>query len=634
MRKSILIMAATLLAGAAMAAPVGVEKAAVVARNFWTATLHGKADVQMQYAQWNYDAVHLFFASHGGWVMVAADDAARPILAYSMDNTFDPQRIPSAMEDFLYVYQNEIEAVRSLDLPAHEEWELLDKGGALKDGEDETVGPLLTTTWYQTSPYNQQCPSGCMTGCVATAMAQVVKYWNYPAFGHGTHSYTDNSGFGMQTADFGNTRYDWDNMPNRLTSASSSAQKAAVSTLMFHCGVAVNMYYGTMYSGAVNTQVGPGLSDYLRYRSNFRYRGKGNTPNDQWTDSLIADLRHIRPIVYGGATAQGGHTFVCDGFDARRYLHFNLGEDGEGDGFYQVGAINYGPYSFNSGNDCIMGIQPEYGVYFNADQLNFGRHSESQQVWISTCDTSSAEWTLTPSDEWITLSNTDIDHLGQITVTVADNNSGAERTGTVTFSQDGHTSVLTIVQAAYDPATDYCPLTVEMENTHNEAWAGDAYLSFESPSGLVYGTARHSVNNGSSTATVMVAPHDVMVRWHSGGALDRYINYRIKNQYGEVFIEVNNAYFDGADELIVWPCAHLGIDDAVEVQLSLWPNPTTSVVNIDADEAVRCELLDMQGRVLMRTAERSFDLSSLPSGVYHLRVLTADGTTVRKIVKQ
>ncbi|MBR1550360.1 MAG: C10 family peptidase [Bacteroidales bacterium] len=634
MKRILLFVATAMLAGAVSAAPVGVEKASTVAHHFWTATLHGKADVQLKHAGWQYDAVHLFMSEAGGWVMVAADDVARPILAYSTSGSFNPLQPPAAMTDFLYVYQNEVEAVRHTDLPAHNEWELLSKGGSMKDGEEETVGPLLATTWYQTSPYNQLCPSGCMTGCEATAMAQVLKYWNYPAFGNGTHSYNDPNGHGIQTADFADTRYDWANMPNRLTGASTAAQKTAVATLMYHCGVAVNMSYSPSLSGAVMTSLAPALTSFFHYRNTATLKAKGTMSNSDWTDTLIAELRCHRPIIYGGEGPMGGHVFVCDGFDTRHYLHFNLGEDGAGDGFYQVGAINYGMYSFNNANDGVFGIQPEYGVYFNTNQLDFGRAAGQQQVWISTSDTSSRQWSVASSQDWVVVSEPDFDHLGQITVSVSDNNSGAERTATVTLSQGPHTAVLTILQAAYDPATDYCPLTVEMENTHNEPWAGDAYLSFESTSGLLYGTARHTANSGASTATVRVAPHDVMVRWHSGGALDRYINYRIKNQYGEVLVEVNNAYFDGADELLSWPCAHLAISDADEAPVSIGPNPTTGLLRVDTDNLLGIDLLDLQGRRLLHSSANSLDLSALPAGIYHLRILSANGIAVRKIVKK
>ena len=391
MKRIALFAVATVLAACVRAMPVGIPQAAVAANSFWTATIGMKG--ALHYADWDYsDAAYLFVADGGGWVVVAADDVARPILAYSASSALAPCRLPDATASFLGIYRQETAVHRG---PRNAEWDLLLKGGALKDSEEESVGPLLTTTWYQMSPYNQMCPSGCMTGCEATAMAQVLKYWDYPAFGEGRHSYSDAGGHGVQSADFGGTRYDWDNMPDRLTSGSSATEKQAVATLMYHCGVAVDMSYSPSLSGAVMTSIAPALTGYFRYNNRARYVAKGSMSNADWTDTLISELRNHRPIIYGGEGPAGGHVFVCDGFDARGYLHFNLGEDGAGDGYYQVGAITYGTYSFNSANDCVMGIEPEYGICCNENQLDFGRGASSQQLWVSTSDTSTAMWTPT-----------------------------------------------------------------------------------------------------------------------------------------------------------------------------------------------------------------------------------------------
>ncbi len=609
MKHIVLFAVATLLAAGGWAVPA--SEACMVANTFWTVTLGMKGTLQN--SEWGYsDAAYLFVADGGGWVIVAANDVARPILAYSTTTTLDPHHLPDATRGFLDIYRQETACA---DGVRDAEWDMLLNGGMLKDTEEEeSVGPLLTTTWYQMSPYNQMCPSGCMTGCEATAMAQVLRYWSYPAFGEGSHSYNDAGGHGVQSADFGGTRYDWDNMPNRLTSGSSATEKQAVATLMYHCGVAVDMSYSPSLSGAVMTGIVPALTRYFRYSGRARYVAKGSMSNADWTDTLTRELRHHRPIIYGGDGPAGGHVFVCDGFDTRGYLHFNLGEDGDGDGYYQVGAITYGMYSFNSANDCVMGIEPEYGIYCNEGQLDFGRAASSQQLWVSTSDTCTAPWTAATSDSWISVSGTGFTHLGQMTVSVGENATGEERSGSVTLLQGDLGTTLTVLQAAYDPTTDYCPLTVEMGNSHNEPWAADAHLSFESLSGLVYGSAAHTVSGASSTTQVMVAPHDVMVRWHSGDGRDRYISYRIKNQHGEVLVDVENAFFDGADVLLSWPCVHVGLDDP----------PRTEATGAT-------EVYDLMGRLVLRTKDRG-DRSDrvIQRGVYIVRTVTDRGVSVKK----
>ncbi len=605
--------------GVTQARPVTQAEASQVALQFWTNTLGMKAHLQQHPWEHNQTA-YLFLSESRGWVMVAADDVARPILAYSITSQLDPLRLTAATQGFLNIYRQEI-AMHSEIYPRHAEWNLLLNKGSIKDSEEESVGPLLTTTWYQMSPYNLLCPSDCMTGCEATAMAQVMKYWNYPAFGEGSHSYNDAGGHGVQSVNFADTRYDWDNMPNRLTSSSSASQKTAVATLIYHCGVAVDMRYSTSQSGAVMTNLTSGLTTYFHYHPRAHLVAKGNMSNGAWTDTLIAELRHHRPIIYGGEGPAGGHVFVCDGFDTRGYLHFNLGEDGSGDGYYQIGAINYGMYSFNSANDCVLGIEPEHGIYFNQHHLDYGRNASQQQVWVMTSDTSQQPWTVTCSDSWITVQSNDFSHLGQITVLVSENNGSSERSGTVVLEQGEYQSTLTVVQAAYDPSTDYCPLTVEMGNSHNEPWAADAHLSFESLSGLVYGTAAHTSNTASSTTQVMVAPSDVMVRWHEGDGRDRYISYRIKNQHGEVLVDVDNAFLDGGDVLLQWPCAHVDIPPTEQRQ-----------------QVLSRRVYDLSGRLLYQSNGNSPQPGDelpthLSRGVYIVHIITDNGVTVKKMVK-
>lgn len=634
MRRLILTKVMLLVAATMMATPVSHPDAEQVAQAFWSGTLHARNAEMMEWQPFSYQNVYLFTMPKGGWILVSADDCARPVLAFSASGTFNPKQMPIAMQNILFVYEQEIFAARETDdLPRDKEWDILLGGGVLEGTEENEVGPLLTTQWFQKSPYNMYCPSYTMTGCVATAMAQVLKYWNYPAFGKGSHSYSDDSGYGTQSANFGNTRYDWPNMPNRLTNSSSTVQKEAVATLMYHCGVSVNMNYSTIYSGATLVKCEIALPSYFRFNSeDIRYRNKGQISNADWTDTLIAELNLLRPVLHGGSGPAGGHCFVCDGYNAQRYLHFNLGEDGEGDAYYAVGAITYGAYSFNQANDAILGAHPEYGFYTAEETVSFDRNGGVKQVWLSTCDTVNIPWTMTQSADWFTVSGTDFDHLGQITLTAAPNATGQVRIGSVTFSQGNVSASLNVVQEQFAPS-DYCPLTVVMENTHSEPWAGDAHLSFESPNGTVYGIAQHTANSSSSTTTVSVAPHDVMMRWHPGGALDRYINYKVMNQHGDVFADVNNAYFDGEDVLIVWPCSHTGIEEHDIASNCVWPNPTSGILNINMDDVVSACLLDATGRLVMVINDKQIDLSKWAAGIYYLRLERNHNIQVEKIVK-
>lgn len=655
MKRSLMIIAAVAVAMAAHAKPVDRPTAARAAASFWEYTLGLKGGAQLNdlSGKWQYDHLLFFTMGGGGFVLMSDDDAARPVLAYSATAAFDPENPPTALVPILEQYDLEIAAAQRDRVSADPDWQRLASGmamkGGAKDGEVDSLGPLVPTQWSQLSPYNQLCPAGCPTGCVATAAAQLMRYWSYPAFGKGSHSYTSDGGYGVLAADFAHTLYDWDNMPPQLTASSSAAERTAVATLMYHVGVSVQMGYNPMQSGAVAGDYAGDTNAYcsqnalwrhFRYRrQDIVYRDKGSMGNDAWTDLMIDELRQRRPILYNGRGSAGGHAFICDGFDSRRYLHFNLGNGGSGDGFYAVGAIIYGSYNFNMENNCVMGIHPEYGLYLSDPLLSIDRLGGSGQVWLATCDTTDAPWTATTSADWITLSDTSFQRLGQVSVTATENTTGAERTAFVTFSQLEFTAVLTVTQAAYDES-EYCPLTVVMECTRaGSSWANNAHLSFESPSGLVYGTAAHTSTDRTSTATVRVAPGTLLIKYHHGGPQDRYYNYWVTNSYGDTLAAAVNAYYNAADVTVANPCHPLGIDGGTPTAptLAVAPNPASGCFTVRASEPmVRLLLTDIRGCLVGEWknpgTERAVDVRALDAGVYVLVATTASGVSCHRVV--
>lgn len=195
----------------------------------------------------------------------------------------------------------------------------------------KSISPLLTTGWAQACYYNDSCPEDingncghALTGCGATAMAQILKYHNYPVNGIGYHSYTDPD-YGIISADFENSYYDWSNMPDILNSSSSSEEVAAVAQLMFHCGVAVEMDYaaGSSYSGT--TSIRNAFPDYFRYSSKAQLLRNSHFPDSTWKQILRNELDNGRPVFYGISSGTGGHFIVLDGYSDNDYFHFNWG---------------------------------------------------------------------------------------------------------------------------------------------------------------------------------------------------------------------------------------------------------------------------------------------------------------------
>ena len=308
------------------------------------------------------------FNTADGFVIVAADDCETPIIGYSHEGRFDPNNVPVQLEDYLQDFvariQYSIENHIVADETTTRQWELVKATGRLSDRKSaKAVGPLLTESWNQGCRYNSLCPTGhgpCdhfEVGCVAVAMGQIMHYWKYPDTGWGSHSYS-NQGITL-SADFGNTVYDWGNMPDSLTDNSSEAEIEAVATLLYHCGVSVDMSY-TQNSSMANSNVVPkALTRYFNYSKRLHIEKRNNYSDEEWSLMLKDCLDLQQPIYYTGHGQQGGHAFVCDGYDDNDLMHFNWGW-GRADGYFSLGNLNPLGYSFNTTQSVILDIYPHY----------------------------------------------------------------------------------------------------------------------------------------------------------------------------------------------------------------------------------------------------------------------------------
>ena len=349
----------------AMALPVDQETTKAIASKFM-----GTNNVQLSttYTTDSNVAAFYVFNTNDGFVIVSADDCETPIIGYPHEGRFDPNNVPVQMEDYLRDFvariQYGIENHVAADELTAKQWEMVKSTGRLSESKsNQAVGPLLTEKWHQGCLYNSLCPA--LSGpcghdevcCVAVAMAQIMHYWGYPASGWGSNSYF-NQGIEL-SADFGNTTYDWEHMPDSLTENSSDAEIEAVATLLYHCGVSVNMEYSSNGSTASSTKVPDAWIQNFDYSRQLHRDRKGND-NEVWLTKLKDCLDLQRPIYYSGQGSAGGHAFVCDGYDDNDLLHFNWGWGGNGDGYFALGNLNPIGYSFNNNNYAIFDIIPEY----------------------------------------------------------------------------------------------------------------------------------------------------------------------------------------------------------------------------------------------------------------------------------
>ena len=309
------------------------------------------------------------FTTENSFVIMAADDRVQPVLGYSLTGRFDIENMPDNKRAWIEGYSAEIQYAIAHQTRATAEvtqqWRDLVEGNPNTGRATTAVAPLVQTQWDQTYPYNMLCPGGSVTGCVATAMAQIMKYWNYPEHGIGSHSYS-HATYGVLSADFQSTTYDWTNMLNDYSGSSTQAQKTAVATLMYHCGVSVNMNYSPNSSGAGNAIVAEALRTYFNYSPETVFHSRSEYDDNAWINMLKADLNLNRPIWYCGSGSGGGHAFVFDGYNNSNYFHVNWGWGGYCDEYYVINNLNPGPGGTGSGtngiyNDnqgAVFGIRP------------------------------------------------------------------------------------------------------------------------------------------------------------------------------------------------------------------------------------------------------------------------------------
>ncbi|MCM1331976.1 MAG: thiol protease/hemagglutinin PrtT [Bacteroides sp.] len=299
-----------------------------------------------------------------GFMIVAADDCISPLIGYADSGSFDYGNLPDNMQAWLKEYQRQIDAA-------------IKSGSTISRATTQraAIAPMVKTQWNQNAPYNNDCPmdgsSRSVTGCVATAMAQVMKYHNWPPKGKGSNSYQWENSAGETktlTMDFSSITFDWANMSNTYSSSSTAAQNAAVAKLMAACGHSVDMDYSSRESGAPSPLIAPALINYFDYDGNIQYLMRDYYGIQEWEEMIYAELAARRPVIYDGSTASGaGHEFVCDGYE-NGYFHINWGWGGISDGYFKltlltpetqgIGGSNSG-YNFHQG--AVFGIQKNTG---------------------------------------------------------------------------------------------------------------------------------------------------------------------------------------------------------------------------------------------------------------------------------
>lgn len=364
------------IAMAASAAPVSPEEALGRAsldisapRGVRSAVASHPRLLRTEMAPSGAPAVYLFSGKDGGFMMLPADDTAAAVLGYGDSRLTEGSELPENVEWWLSEYARQIEYMTSLP-----ESTVVRETSALKASRP-AIAPLVTSRWNQAAPFNDQCPKvngrTAVTGCLATAMAQIMYYHKYPAAGTGSIRYSDSYG-NSYSMTFG--AFDWANMIdtysyNGSTPNFTAAQGNAVAFLMKSCGYASKMTYSISGSGATTPNGVTALKTYFGYNPNLYAADRTYYGIDDWNELIYNNLRDCGPVLYTGANFDGseGHAFVCDGYSSDGFFHINWGWGGMCDGYFLLTALNPDAVGIGGGSglgfnfyqDAILGIQPE-----------------------------------------------------------------------------------------------------------------------------------------------------------------------------------------------------------------------------------------------------------------------------------
>lgn len=600
-----------------------------------------------------------------GFVIIAGDDRVKPVLAYSTTGSFDVNNLSDGFSFTLNSFSEEIQYVREHNLEATPdivaEWKAVAENGIINQGRGNraVVGPLLQSTWHQNFPYNSQCPEDpegngghVYAGCVATAMGQVMKFWNYPAQGEGSYYYYPD-GYPQQIANFGETEYHFELMPNDLDSLSTEEDYFYIAQLLHHCGIAVEMMYGPNGSGAYSDNVPPALRTYFGYSCDDHITNYGGGwwgqgySNEEWIQMLKdGGLDEGLPLYYSGQddSGAGGHAFVCDGYDENDYFHFNWGWSGKDDAWCPIGALNTTKYAFNSMNGFTGHIIPDSEEYLNRpEEITDFNIVENDDMTSVTITWTNPEYRLNgePLDDF----NIYVYRNGEI-VFMSEPVKGSEMEIQDMNLEEGlyHYSVIAENEAGFSKRSyldilvgDKCDIIFELTDDGGDGWKG-ACISVTDEKGQRI--AKVTMEDGSEqTVVVPLLTGNLNFIWNHGWYhtselydTDYECHFVIKNTNDEVLF-TSGEHSDG-----VFMTYDNNCDDAIEEVATsntrLYPNPTSGLLNIEGEGTMNVIVMNVLGQIVLETTTTdnvTIDLSGFGTGIYMVRIETENGAMTEKV---
>ena len=633
----------------------------------------------------NQPVYYVFNMAPEGYVIIAAEDAFYPVIAWSDEGSFSEINAPQSLIGWMGKYIDNINYLRENNIQADQEialkWEkalTYDTQNAGKYGEI-IVDSFLPAVWNQDSPYNWYAPEAqggpggkAYAGCVATAMSMVMYYWRWPWEGEGSHSYYAGS-YGTLSADFGNSYYDYYGMPT----ASDNKFCHPIALLMYHCAVAVDMDFSPDGSGAYSFDVPNAVKSYFKYDNSAQHVQRGSIGS--WIVLLRDQLDLGYPLYYSGQSSSGGHAFVCDGYTDDFYFHFNFGWSGSGNGWFELNDVG----GYSSSNAIIKNYIPDQSIYApSCDETvvitaQFGSVVDCSNPAESYAPNVTQSWLIDPQTALDSI--TDIDIMwkqfalasgDKVTVYDGEDDSApvlGEFTGTdlpedltstgnklfVVFETDGSgedlgfyfdfKSTLPTYCSGVTTLTDFAgtitdgSLDFDYNNSSSCMWL----INVETAISIGLDFVSFDLEDGNDVVKIYDAVTNEQVAEYTGTTIPDELNVATT----QLLIAFNTNKTITGEGFEINYSASVGVEDVEALQnLSVSPNPAVNMLNVNFNLAytgdVTVSLFDMSGKRVFSDKNSAFrgtynnniDISNLSKGVYILNVVSDRKTESKRVV--
>lgn len=632
--------------------------------------------------------LYYIFSNNGaGYIIISAEDFFTPVIGYSFLGSLPEEGNNKNFDSFLKSYNEQISWTRLhtgvYDGAYDTQWNNY-INGSIADGANASadVAPMLLVMWNQDSPYNMYCPEDpagpgghVYAGCVATAMSMIMYYYRYPEHGTGSHSYYC-PGYGTLSVNFGDTYYDWNQMLNSI-SGSSGECIPSVALLQYHCGVGVDMGYGADASGAYSTDVPYAMKNFFGYAPSVQDLSRSSYTAANWESMVVEQLDAAKPIFYAGQSPDGGHAFVCDGYQitgSTKTFHFNFGWGGAENGYFTLAN----PNGFTSQQHMVRNIYPasNYPEYCSDHTLNvpIGSFEDGSSPRSDYQANSNCTWLISPENpvSKINLKFTFFDlHTSDSLIVYNGENEDAERIGAFTGNSlpanISATSGKAFLKFITDGANQSKGFQIEYSSTYITYCGGTQYLN--DPTGSFGdGSGEYDYNNASVCKYRINPPN-------ASGLTVNFIEFDLADEdFIKIFALSNNesiGQFYGntipdpvttpyGGMLIIFTSNSFGTaggfsatysignvdnekpENVVRMQLS--PNPARDITTLrlfaTKQEANTLLIYDNAGKLVESRIINcnsglnsiNLDISNLVPGIYNLKLFSDSGTLSSRLV--